>query len=112
MTVVAIGRVYGIASARQELVELMHRTAAAARAESGCRSYDFAEALDGADEFLVVHEWDDRAALAAHYRGPTHDAYQQGLHGLLARPSDLAIHEVAATERPVNQGAMDPRDAD
>jgi quinol monooxygenase YgiN len=112
MTVVAVGRVYGIASARRELVELMQRTAAAARAEPGCRSYDFAEALDAADEFLVVHEWEDRAALAAHYRGAAHDAYQQGLHGLLARPSDLAIHEVAATERPVNGGAMDPRDAD
>jgi quinol monooxygenase YgiN len=112
MTVVAMGRVHGIASAHRELVELMHRTAAAARAEPGCRSYDFAESLDRADEFIVVHEWDDRAALEAHYRGPAHDAYQQGLHGLLARPSDLAIHEVAATERPVGQGQMDPRDAD
>jgi quinol monooxygenase YgiN len=112
MTVIAIGRVYGIASARAQLVELLRRTAAAARAEPGCRSFDFAEALDAADEFLVVHEWDDRAALAAHYRGAAHDAYQQGVHGLLARPSDLAIHEVAATERPVDGGAMDPRDAD
>jgi quinol monooxygenase YgiN len=112
MTVIAIGRVYGIASSRAQLVELMRRTAAAARAEPGCRSFHFAEALDAADEFLVVHEWDDRAALAAHYRGAAHDAYQQGVHGLLARPSDLAIHEVAATERPVDGGAMDPRDAD
>jgi quinol monooxygenase YgiN len=112
MTVVAIGRVHGIASARQELVELMRRTAAAARTEPGCRAYDFAEALDGVDEFIVVHEWNDRAALEAHYSGPAHDAYQQGLHGLLAKPSDLAIHEVAATERPVGGGAMDPRDAD
>jgi quinol monooxygenase YgiN len=112
MTVIAIGRVHGIASARQELVELMRRTAAAARAEPGCRSYEFAEALDSADEFIVVHEWDDRAALADYYRGPAHDAYEQGLHGLLARPSDLAIHEVASTERPVGGGAMDPRDAD
>jgi quinol monooxygenase YgiN len=112
MTVVAIGRVYGIASARAELVELMRRTAAAARSEPGCRSYDFAEALDAADEFVVVHEWDDRAALATHYGGAAHTAYQQGLHGLLARPSELAIHEVASTERPVGRGPMDPRDAD
>jgi quinol monooxygenase YgiN len=112
MTVVAIGRVHGIASARRELVELMRRSAKAARDEPGCRSYEFAEALDGADEFIVVHEWDDRAALTDYYRGPAHAAYQEGLHGLLARPSDLAIHEVAATERPVSPGPMDPRDAD
>jgi len=112
MTVVAIGRVYGLASSRRELVELMRRAAAAARTEPGCRSYDFAEALDRADEFVVVHEWDDRAALAAHYRGAAHEAYQEGLHGLLPRPSDLVIHEVASTERPVGRAAMDPRDAD
>jgi quinol monooxygenase YgiN len=112
MTVVAVGRVYGIASARGELIELMRRTAAAARTERGCRSYDFAETLDAADEFIVVHEWDDRAALAAHYRGATHEAYEQALFGLLARPSDLAIHEVASTERPVPNAPMDPRDAD
>jgi quinol monooxygenase YgiN len=90
----------------------MRLTAAGARGEPGCRSYDFAEAIDAADEFVVVHEWDDRAALAAYYGGPVHETYQQGLHGLLARPSDLAIHEVAATERPVPRGPMDPRDAD
>jgi quinol monooxygenase YgiN len=112
MTVVVVGRVYGIASGRSELIELMRRLAAAARSEPGCRSYDFAEALDAADEFIVVHEWDDRAALSAHYDGPAHGAYQHGVFGLLARPSDLAIHEVASTERPVARGPMDPRDAD
>jgi quinol monooxygenase YgiN len=112
MTVVAIGRVHGIAAAREQLLELMRRTAAAARAEPGCRSFDFAEALDVADDFVVVHEWDDDAALAAHYRGPAHQAYRQGVFGLLARPSELAIHRVASTERPVDPGPMDPRQAD
>jgi quinol monooxygenase YgiN len=112
MTVVAVGRVYGIASSRTELMELMRRLAAAARDEPGCRSYDVAEALDATDELIVVHEWDDRAALSAHYDGAAHQAYQRAVFGLLARPSDLAIHEVAATERPVARGPMDPRDAD
>jgi quinol monooxygenase YgiN len=112
MTVIAIGRVHGIAAAREQLVGLMRRTAAAARAETGCRSFDFAEALDVADDFVVVHEWDDAAALEAHYRGPAHQAYRQGVFGLLARPSDLAIHRVASTERPVDPGPMDPRQAD
>jgi quinol monooxygenase YgiN len=112
MTVVAVARVHGIAASRAQLVELLRSTAAAARTEPGCRSYDVTEALDVADEFVVVHEWSDRAALAAHYERPAHRAYQQGLFGLLARPSDLAIHEVASTERPVGRGPMDPRDAD
>ena len=112
MTVVAVARVYGIASTRAELVELLRRTAAAARAEPGCRSYDVAETLDGADEFVVVHAWDDATALEAHYRGPAHQAYQQDVFGLLARPSELVIHRVSSTERPVDPGPMDPRQAD
>jgi quinol monooxygenase YgiN len=112
MTVVAVARVHGIAVARAELIGLLRRTAAAARAEPGCRAYDVAEALDGADEFIVVHVWDDEAALEAHYRGPAHEAYRQDAFGLLARPSELAIHRVSSTERPVDPGPMDPRQAD
>jgi quinol monooxygenase YgiN len=112
MTVIAVGRVHGVAAGRAQLIDLLRRTAAAARAEPGCRAYDVAEVLDGADEFVVVHEWDDEAALEAHYRGAAHAAYQRGLFGLLARPSDLVIHQVASTERPVDPGPMDPREAD
>jgi quinol monooxygenase YgiN len=112
MTVIAIGRVHGIAAARPQLRELMQRTAAAARSERGCRSYDFAETVDGPDEYVVVHEWEDAAALEAHYGGTGYAAYQQGLFGLLARPSELAIHHVASTERPTAGGPMDPREAD
>jgi quinol monooxygenase YgiN len=112
MTVVAIGRVHGVAAGRVQLIELMRRTAAAVRREPGCRSYDFAEVVDGADEFVVVHEWDDEAALEAHYRGAAHEAYREGVFGLLARPSELVIHRVSASERPVDEGPMDPREAD
>ena len=100
MTVVAVARVHGIAVAHSELVELLRRTAEAARAEPGCRSYDVAEALDGADEFVVVHAWDDEAALEAHYRGPAHQAYQHDVFDLLARPSELVIHQVAVDRAP------------
>src|SRR3954463_14230394 len=112
MTVVAVARVHGIASAHAELVELLRRTAGAARAEPGCRSYAVAEALAVADDFLVVHAWDDQAALEAHYRGPAHQAYQRDVFGLLARPSELVIHQVSSSERPVDPGPMDPREAD
>src|SRR3954451_15658656 len=112
MTVVAVARMHGIAASHRELVELLRRTAVAARVEPGCRSYDVAEALDVADDFLVVHAWDDEAALEAHYRGAAHQAYQHDVFGLLARPSELVIHRVASTEHPVDPGPMDPREAD
>jgi quinol monooxygenase YgiN len=112
MTVIAVARVHGVVVGRAQLLELLRRTAAAARSEPGCRSYDVAEALDAADEFVVVHAWADEAALDAHYRGAAHQAYRHEVFGLLARPSELAIHQVASTEYPVDPGPMDPRQAD
>jgi quinol monooxygenase YgiN len=112
MTVVAIGRVHGLAAGRARLMDLMSRTATAARHEPGCRSYDFAEIVDATDEFVVVHEWENEGALDAHYRGAAHQAYQEGVFGLLARPSELVIHRIAGSQRPVDPGPMDPRDAD
>src|SRR5882757_2717247 len=106
MTVVAVARVHGIASAHAELIELLRRTAGAARAEPGCLAYDVGAALDVADDFLVVHAWDDEAALEAHYGGAAHQAYQHDVFGLLARPSELVIHRVASTEHPVDPGPM------
>lgn len=112
MTVIAVARVHGVAAGRAQLIELLRRTAAEARAEPGCRSYEAAEAIDAADEFVVVHAWQDEAALEAHYRGSAHQAYRYGVFGLLARPSELAIHQVASTEYPMDPGPMDPRQAD
>ena len=43
MTVIAVARVHGVAGGRAQLLELLRRTAAAARAEPGCRSYDVAD---------------------------------------------------------------------
>src|SRR3954451_12025956 len=112
MTVVAVARVHGIAASHRELVELLRRTAVAARVEPGCRSYDVAEALDGADEYIVVHAWHDEGALEVHYRGTVQQAYQHGVFGLLARPSELVIHQVSSSERPVDPVPMDARQAD
>jgi hypothetical protein len=45
-------------------------------------------------------------------RSAPHEAYRQGVFGLLARPSALVIHRVASTQRRVDPGPMDPREAD
>src|SRR3954468_7079668 len=98
MTVVAVARVHGIAASHRELVELLRRTAVAARVEPGCRSYDVAGAPDGADEVPVVHGGDEQAGREGQDGGPAHQAYQRDVFGLLARPSELVVHQVASTE--------------
>jgi len=112
VTVVALAHVEGIHGRRSELVELMRATAALARAHDGCLAYDFAASLDDADHFLLVAEWRDEPSLRAYYRSDGFAAYQQGLLGLLAQPSELRLHHVARTEHPRSAATMDPRLAD
>ena len=112
MTVVALAHVEGIHGRRPELVALMRATAASARAHPGCLAYDFTVSLDDPDHLLLVAEWHDEPSLRAYYRSDDFAAYQQGLAGLLARPSELRLHHVERTERPTSAGDLDPRLAD
>lgn len=112
MTVVAVAHIEGIHGRRAELVELMRATAAAAREHPGCLAYDFTAAVDDPDHFVLVAEWRDDPSLRAYYASASFAAYQEGLLGLLARPSELRLHHVERTERPASAGVMDPREAD
>lgn len=46
------------------------KMAVASRAESGCQSYAFYQSIDTPTVFRVYEEWDDEAALAAHFAEP------------------------------------------
>ena len=109
--VVAVTRIHGLAGRRDELRELMRATEDRAASEPGCRTYRFAETLEHPDEYLHVQEWDSEQAFDDHQRSPAFRAYQQGLFGLLARPSDMRIHRALRTVVPEPSGPGDPRGA-
>lgn len=110
--VVAIADMFAINSRRGELVSLLERFEAQAGREPGCQRFTFAASLSDPDRFVLVSEWDSRAALDRHYRSQAFADFQFGLHGLLGRPSELAVYVPAGALRPLNTRPMDPRDAD
>jgi quinol monooxygenase YgiN len=112
MTVVAIADLYGISGRREELVALLAEAEREAAAQPGCVRYAYAATLADPDHFVLVGEWRDRAAMDAHYASRAFASFQFSLDGLLARPSEMAIHSVSASARPVASAPMDPRDAD
>ncbi|HEX6388314.1 MAG TPA: putative quinol monooxygenase [Solirubrobacteraceae bacterium] len=112
MTVVATADMYGISGRRDELVAVLADAERTTAGRPGCRRYVFAAALADRDRFVLVSEWDDQAALDAHYASEEFARFQFALQGLLARPSDMTIYTVSTTARPVASGPMDPRDAD
>jgi quinol monooxygenase YgiN len=106
---VVVARIPGLAGRAGELRTLLADRAAVVRAEPGCAGYEVAELLDDPATFLVVQTWASADAMRAHFGSDDHATYQHEVDELLARPSEVALHEVAATTRPApSTSPVDP----
>jgi quinol monooxygenase YgiN len=112
MPVIAVAHMFGLSGLRTELRALLESFEREAAGAPGCRRYTFAATLADPDAYLLLSEWDEPAALDAHYRSQAFSDFQFGLHALLAQPSQLSIYAAAAAVRPLDSAPMDPRDAD
>jgi quinol monooxygenase YgiN len=99
-TQVMVGRISGLAGRVDELRALLAEHAEEVRAEPGCVSYEVAELLGEPATFLMVQTWSSPDTFRAHFATPGHAIYQHAVDELLARPSEVVVHEVATTTRP------------
>jgi quinol monooxygenase YgiN len=97
---VVVARIAGLSGRAGELRTLLADRATVTRAEPGCERYDVAELLDEPATFLVVQTWASADVMRAHYASEDHATYQHQVDELLARPSEVVVHEVAGTVRP------------
>jgi len=105
--VVAVGRIHALSEYRGELQNLLRNAQLDVREQSGCLSADFAAALDEPGTYLFIQEWEDQAALEAHYTTDTFARFQKDISPMLERASDVQWHTVTETVRP-----QDPTPAD
>jgi quinol monooxygenase YgiN len=105
--VVALADVHGLAASRPQLHALLDELAAQSLHEPGCEAYRVLGGEDPAD-FVLVSTWTDEAALRSHYNTPHYQRYREAVGPLLARPSDVTVHSVSATVRPLDPGPPDP----
>jgi quinol monooxygenase YgiN len=105
--IVAVGDVYVQIPRAEEARELMRATQARAREQHGCDYYVFAETLDDPGHFLVVQQWRDQEALDEHYASAAFADYQRQIGPLLVRVSELRVHQVGATARPVDSSPIE-----
>ena len=105
--VIALGDIYAQIQRREEVRELMRATQARVREQPGCAYFAFAETLDDPGHFVVVRQWRDQAALDDHYRSLAFADYRAQIGQLLVRSSELRVHAVQASARPVDSAAID-----
>ena len=97
---VVIARIAGLAGRASELRQLLADRALAARAEPGCVGYEVAELVNEPATFLIVETWRSADEMRAHFASDAHASYQDHVDELLARPSEVLVHDVASTTRP------------
>lgn len=99
-TQVVVARIAGLAGRTSELRQLLADRAIASRAEPGCAGYEVAELVSEPATFLIVETWRSREEMRAHFTSDAHAYYQHQVDELLARPSEVLVHDVASTTRP------------
>ena len=62
-------------------------------------------------EYVLDAWWHDERALRTHYRTPEYADYAQRIGELLARPSDVTIHEIERSYRPAGDHVAGPEPA-
>jgi quinol monooxygenase YgiN len=112
MSTLAIADMFGTTSSRDELAALLARAERDVTEQPGCLRYSFATDIGDPNHFILISEWQDQAALDAHYASPQFAEFQYSLYELLARPSEMTVYSVRGSARPLASGPMDPRDAD
>jgi quinol monooxygenase YgiN len=110
--IVALGDISAKIPHLDDVRRVMRDTQQRVREQPGCVSYTFAEALDDPGHFVVMQEWQDRAALDGHYRSGAFADYQAAIAPLLVRDTDLRVSETAQSARPVADGGEDLRPSD
>lgn len=98
--IVVVGRIHALGEYRGELQNILRNAQLDVREQAGCLSADFAAALGEAGTYLVVQEWEDQAALDAHYATDAFLRFQHDIAQMLERPSDVQWHTVSETVRP------------
>jgi len=99
-TQVVVAKLAGLTGRAAELRQLLSDRATEVRAEDGCTGYDVAELVGEPASFLIVQTWTSGQALRAHFSTDDHASYQHAVDELLATPSEVVMHDVAATTHP------------
>jgi quinol monooxygenase YgiN len=109
--VILVAEVHGLTGPLAELRALLDALAACARREPGCVGFRVL-AAEEPGELVLLASWTGEPALRAHYDTPHYRRYREQVGPLLARPSDVLVHHVAATVHARDPNPPDPTEFD
>jgi quinol monooxygenase YgiN len=81
---------------RAEAVRAALKMARASQQESGCVSYGFSADLEDPNTFLIFEQWENEAALMAHFQTPHMAEFNGLIPRFLAAPPSINRYDVAS----------------
>ena len=105
--VILVADVHGLVGSGVELRELLVDLADGARTEPDCVGFRVL-AADEPGDFVLLASWTSESALRAHYATEHYRRYREQVGPLLARPSNVVVHRIAATIHAIDPGPPDP----
>jgi quinol monooxygenase YgiN len=84
---------------RERFIAVATEMCTASRADDGCHGYRFYADLEQPNHYLILEEWEDDAALQAHFGRPHTTRFLAELTAILAAPVDALFHTVESTRR-------------
>jgi quinol monooxygenase YgiN len=104
---ILVADVHGRAGLIAELRALLTELVDGALGEAGCQNFRVL-AADDPGEFVLLTSRTSENALRAHYDTPHYRRYREHVGPLLARPSDVVVHHLAATVHALDPNPPDP----
>ena len=80
---------------RAEAVQAAIKMAKATQQEAGCISYGFSADLEDPNTFLIFEQWENDAALTAHFQSPHMAEFNSLVPRFLAAPPSINRYDVA-----------------
>jgi quinol monooxygenase YgiN len=104
---ILVAEMHGRAALMAELHAALSDLADGANGESGCISFRVLSG-DEPGEFVLLASWTSEGALRTHYTTDHYRRYREQVGPLLARPSDVVVHRLAATVHALDPNPPDP----
>ena len=95
--IVVVGRVKTDDAHRDELIRIGQAVAQASREEAGCVNYGLFEDTETRNEFVVVEEWRDEAALQEHFRTSHIASFMASIRGAVTAVPDVGFHTIESS---------------
>jgi quinol monooxygenase YgiN len=108
MRIVLVVAVHALAGRAAEVGDAVEELRRECETSPGCEAFQVGRGIGDPSEFVLVSTWRDEATMRAHFASAAYGRYVEAVTPALARPSDVAVHYVERTVRPIGDASSDP----